>query len=354
MASRRLQRLRARLAELNLDAMLITQAENRRYLSGFTGSAGVLIIGHEKQVLATDSRYWGQMAREAPLFELAQIKGKTEPTVLETLKALGARRVGFESGQVTVAQLEGWQKEFAAIELVPTQNVVESLRAVKDAQEIEVMRRASVLTDQAFDFLMDTIRPGMTEKQLAWDVEVFLRTHGAEGLAFEVHIASGPNSAEPHHPPTDRAVQEGEPIWIDMGARMDGYCSDLTRSFVIGKPDDQFKRIYNIVLQAQMDTERAMRAGLPGKEADAVARRVIEEAGFAENFGHGLGHGLGLAVHEKPSAGRLSDDTLMEGGVVTVEPGIYIPGWGGVRIEDVVIIEQGRAQVMTQAHKPQY
>ncbi|MBI1801825.1 MAG: M24 family metallopeptidase [Chloroflexi bacterium] len=353
---KRLEGVRRALAEQNLDALLVAQSEEApsphvRYLSGFGGSKAVLIITPQRQIIASDSRYWDQIGKQCPDFELVKLTLKPDETLRDTLRALGVRRAGFESRRLTVDQQAEWAKAFESVELVATKDVVESLRMIKDDQEIETLRRALALTDQAYEYIVNWIEPGMSEKEVAWELESFMRTHGADGLAFDVHVASGPGSAEPHHVSDTRPIALGEPIWIDMGARVGGYCADLTRSFTLGEPDAQFKRIYMIVLQAQLAVERALKAGLPGKEADAIARKVIEDAGYGANFGHGLGHGLGLAVHEKPSAGRASEDTLVSGAVVTVEPGIYIPGWGGVRIEDVALIRDDDAEVLTRASK---
>jgi Xaa-Pro aminopeptidase len=358
MVSTRLQSIRRKLAERNLDALLVRQAEetptyNVRYLSDFTGTAAVLLAAHEQQFIASDSRYWEQIEKQAPDFGLLKYKNHTEQaaSVHEALRGIGAKRVGFESQRLTVAQHELWTKTFEGIELVATNDLVEAVRMVKDEQEVGVTRRAIALTDQAYEHVLNWIEPGVSEKEVAWELESFMRTHGADGLAFDVHVASGPGSAEPHHVSGEREIQLGEPVWIDMGARVNGYCADLTRSFALGEADDQFKKIYEIVLRAQLACENALRAGMTGKEADAIARQVIAEAGYGDNFGHGLGHGIGLAIHEKPSAGRVSEDVLPAGALLTVEPGIYIPGWGGVRIEDVALIQDGGAEILTKASK---
>lgn len=358
MTNPRLAGARRLLSEQNLDALLIRQSEetptfNVRYLTGFTGSAAVVIVGREQQFVASDSRYWGQIEKQSPDFGLLKYKNHPEQTevVRDALRALNAKRVGFESERLTVAQHERWAKSFEGIELVPTSNLVETLRMSKDESELAQMRKAHALTDQAYEYILNYIEPGMSEKEVAWELESFMRTHGADGLAFDVHVASGPGSAEPHHVSGERQIQEGDPIWIDMGARVAGYCADLTRSFVLGEADEQFKKIYEIVLRAQLACEHALKAGMAGKDADAVARQVITDAGYGDNFGHGLGHGLGLAVHELPSAGRVSQDTLTAGSILTVEPGIYIPGWGGVRIEDVALIRDGGAEILTRASK---
>ena len=358
MTSPRLASARRLLNEQNLDALLIRQSEetptfNVRYLTGFTGSAAVAIIGREQQFIASDSRYWGQIEKQSPEFALLKYNNHPEQTdiVRDALRSIGAKRVGFESERLTVAQHERWAKSFEGMELVATSSLVETLRMTKDDAELTVMRKAHALTDQAYEYILTYIEPGMSEKEVAWELESFMRTHGADGLAFDVHVASGPGTAEPHHVSNERQIREGDPIWIDMGARVGGYCADLTRSFVLGDADEQFKKIYEIVLRAQLACEHALKAGMAGKDADAVARQVIADAGYGENFGHGLGHGLGLAVHEMPSAGRVSQDILTAGSIVTVEPGIYIPGWGGVRIEDVALIREGGAEILTGASK---
>ena len=353
MTIQRIAHVRRALREKNLDAMVITNEHNRRYLSGFTGSAGWLLITPDKLFMITDSRYWGQSATQAPQFEL--VKHLTRPEQLEklrdTLKTLGAQKVGFEGDDVSVNQHQQWKEMCAGIELTPLSEAVEQLRAVKDEQELAKIRRAIALTDKAYEHIRRWIEPGMSEREVAWELEVFMRTRGAEGMAFDVHVASGPGSAEPHHAPSERKIQMREPIWIDMGAKVDGYCADCTRSFTLGEPDAQFKKIYDIVLRAQLTAIHALKAGLPGKEADTIARKVIEDAGFGENYGHGLGHGVGLFIHEKPSAGKVSEDTLSAGALLTVEPGIYIPEWGGVRIEDVVIIGEQGVENLTTAPK---
>ena len=358
MTNPRLAGARQLLSEHKLDALLIRQSEetptfNVRYLTGFTGSAAVVVVGREQQFIASDSRYWGQIEKQSPDYALVKYKNHPEQTdvVRDALRSIGAQRVGFESERLTVAQHERWAKSFEGMELVSTTNLVETLRMTKDEAELAVMRKAHALTDQAYEYILSFIEPGMSEKEVAWELESFMRTHGADGLAFDVHVASGPGTAEPHHVSSERQIQEGDPIWIDMGARVGGYCADLTRSFVVGEADEQFKKIYEIVLRAQLACEHALKAGMAGKDADAVARQVITEAGYGDNFGHGLGHGLGLAVHEMPSAGRVSQDILASGSIVTVEPGIYIPGWGGVRIEDVALIRDGGAEILTRASK---
>lgn len=347
----RLTKLREALTTEGLDAILITQPGNRRYLSGFTGSAGVLLISQDQAILATDFRYYEQVEKQAPDFRLVKITDEFKMLLPELVHQVGAKRVGFESAHLTVDQHQEWQEVAECFELVPTKELVEGIRALKDEDELSKIRKAIALADEALAHIAGFIEPGMTEKEVAWELEVFVRTHGAEKVAFDLIVASGPNGAMPHATVSERVIRAGEPIVIDLGAMVDGYNSDLTRTICSGRPDDRLKEIHDIVLEAQCTAEQSIRPGMTGKQADGIARQVIEEAGYGENFGHGLGHGVGLAVHEKPGVGRLSEDVLEPGTVFTVEPGIYLPGWGGVRIEDIVVMREDGVEVLTQASK---
>jgi len=354
----RLSALRQKMAEQKLDAMLVTQAENRRYLSGFTGSAGYLFITATQAHLATDSRYWEQVGQQAADFALAKIEaGKSNQLFADLVRAAGATRVGYEAGDLTVATYRELQKALrpdrarAIARLVPTKGLVEGLRAIKDASELALIEQAVALGDAAFAYGVQRLQPGMTEKQAAWEIERYLREHGAEGVAFELIVASGPNGAMPHARPSERLIQAGEPIVIDMGCRVHGYNSDLTRTIVLGEPGEKFRQVYAIVLQAQLAAEAALRAGPKGKEIDAVARQIIVEAGYGDYFGHGLGHGVGLAVHEEPGLGKLGEKPLQPNMVCTIEPGIYLPGEFGVRIEDMAVVTADGCRVLTKAQK---
>lgn len=347
----RLTKLRSALAEQDLDALLVSQPENRRYLSGFTGSSGWLLISAEQAVLATDFRYYEQVGREAPGFQLAKTEGRFSDLLPRLLTDLGTQRLGFESQHVTVDQLYTWSQPTEGIEWVPLKETVETIRAVKDDAEIGALRRSAALTDAAFGHLMEVLRPGMTEREAAWEIEVYMRTHGASKVAFDLIVAAGSNGALPHARAGSHAIQPGEPIVIDIGCVLDGYCSDMTRTICLGKPNDKYLRVWDTVLQAQEAAEAAISAGVGGVEADAVARDLIKAAGYGEHFGHGLGHGVGLAVHEKPRASWLSEDTLVAGMTLTVEPGIYLPGEFGVRIEDLVIIQEEGVEILSSSPK---
>jgi Xaa-Pro aminopeptidase len=344
--------LRGRLAEADIDALIVSQPENRRYLSGFTGSAGVLIISNDKAILATDFRYYTQAAEEAPAFELAKVGYKLTDHLADLLAEAGAQRVGFESEHLTVAECERWREAAPDVEWIPTSNLVEGLRAVKSADEIEKIRAAVQVADQAFARMVQQLRSGMTEQDVAWVLRAEMHALGAEGVAFESIVAAGPDGAKPHYRPAAREIPAGVPIVIDMGASVNGYHSDMTRTLVIGEPDARFREIYSLVLEAQEKAEAQIRAGMSGVEADAIAREVIEAAGHAEHFGHGLGHGVGLAVHEAPRLSfTASEDPLQPNMVVTVEPGVYLPDWGGVRIEDIGVVGEDGLEILTQTPK---
>jgi Xaa-Pro aminopeptidase len=358
-ATPRLQRLRDALRQNELDAFLISSPEARRYLSGFTGSAGYLLISQSDAVLATDFRYVEQAGRQAPLFRVERIAGKMD-WFPKLASQLGARKIGFEGRHMTVGAHSAFQKAIAEAEnrdglaLVEASDTVDVLRATKYREEMELLARAIEITDQAFDEVASTIRAGVTEREVAWRLEKAMRERGAEGLAFDVIVGAGPNGALPHHRADDTVIGNDSPVVIDMGARYEGYCADLTRTIVVGEPDETFRRVYETVLRAQLAAEEGVESGMTGGEVDAISRDIIDEAGYGDSFGHGLGHGVGLAVHEFPRVGPDAEDAIEDGMVFTIEPGIYLSDWGGVRIEDVVVMEHGRARVLSRAPKLEY
>jgi Xaa-Pro aminopeptidase len=350
----RLEAVRQAMQASGLEAALIGQAENRRYLSGFTGSAGRLIITAQDACIAVDPRYYEQATLEAPDYELYEVGHQANARAVERLTKLGITRAGFEAESVTYSEAEELREKGPGIEWVPVKAMVETLRAVKSSDEIEAIRAAVHLADQTVQHLYDTIRAGMTEQQVAWQAEVFTREHGATGVAFPFIIAGGKNAALPHASPSADPIEPGQPVVVDLGARINGYVSDITRTFSLGRPQDpEYEKVYNIVLRAQEAAIQGARPGMTGVEIDRLARQVIEEAGYGEQFGHGLGHGVGLAVHEMPRLGPAAQDTPIEAGaVVTFEPGIYIAGRFGVRIEDIGVITEGGVEVLTNASKP--
>jgi Xaa-Pro aminopeptidase len=351
----RLKKFRRQMVEANIDGFMITQPENRRYLSGFTGSNGVLIISADKQVLATDSRYYEQVRQQCPDWELVEVGYDFAGSMLELLRSLelGARRVGFEAEHVSVATLHSWERALLGrLVLIHAEGFVEQFRMRKDEDEIDRIKKAVALTDEAFAHVTAWIRPGMTELQVAWELESYMRTHGAEAIAFPPIVASGPNSAKPHAEPTDRPVQRGVPIILDFGCMIEGYCSDMTRTICLGQPaDDKYMEIWNIVSEAQQAALAGAKANTTGVEVDKLARNIIDQAGYKEYFGHGLGHSLGLAIHENPRYSFMYPHEVPAGAVMTVEPGIYIPDWGGVRLEDLVVVRDEDVEILSAAPK---
>jgi Xaa-Pro aminopeptidase len=355
---RRLAHLRQRLIAHDpaVEALLVTEGNNRRYSSGFTGSAGQLLVAATAAILLTDFRYVEQATAQAPDYEVVKTDGPPWPVVAEQVARLGVKRLGVEAQTMTIDEhnrlVDVLAEKAPGTEVVPLRGMVEAVRQAKDPAEIETIHRAVKIADRALEAVIRELQPGLTEREVAWQLEVAMRERGAEGVSFPIIVASGPNGAMPHHRPSTRQIELGEPIVIDMGCILDGYCSDMTRTVVLGEPDARFWEIYNIVLRAQQACEDGLRAGMLGKEGDALSREAIKKAGYGDRFGHGTGHGVGLAIHEAPYLSPTRGDTrLEEGTVVTVEPGIYLPGWGGVRIEDMVVVGQPRSLILTTAHK---
>jgi Xaa-Pro aminopeptidase len=364
----RVKRLREKMAEHDLHAFLVgcpvedifrLSAANRRYISGFTGSAGWALVTEEKAFIAVDFRYVEQAQSECTGFNVFRTVGGIDKWFADLVSEAGlaAKRVGFQANDLSVAGLNALRKAIDAMpetdrpKLLSAPKLISDLRAIKELDELEALQRAVDVGDAAFVHVSEMLAPGMTEHEVAWEIEKHARENGAEFMSFPTIVAAGAHGAMPHAQPTDYEIQRGDPVVIDMGVIVDGYCSDLTRTIVCGgKGDDQFKKIYDIVLTAQLAAEELIRPGMTGEEAHMLAHNVIAEAGYGENFGHGLGHGVGLQVHEAPSVGRTAANELLDGMIITVEPGIYIPGWGGVRIEDQCVIENGR--VRPQSHAP--
>jgi Xaa-Pro aminopeptidase len=342
-----------------IDAMLVLIEENRRYLSGFLGedhqfdeSAGALLITDNESVLATDSRFEVQAGNEAPDYEIVIYRKGLAKSLPELIRRFSITRIGFESVRVTVKQLETLRKELSSasltVDLVPLEEMVEALRLIKSDEEIDRTRKALAIAETAFRQVAGRLEPGVTEKQVAWEMELAMRRGGADSLSFPVIVAAGPNSALPHAIPGDRPLAEGEPVLFDWGARLDGYCSDTSRTIILGAPDDTFLDVYHTVLEAQRRAIEAIKAGASSRQVDSVAREFIREKGYGGKFGHGLGHGTGLAVHEGPRLSPLKETTLQAGMLVTVEPGIYLPEWGGVRIEHQVVVGEDGPVVLNE------
>ncbi len=355
----RLDRLRALLTERNLNAALISLAANRYYLTGFPAddhgtdeSAGFLIVDREQATLITGATNapWAA-ATVRPGVTVVAAERPWERTVGERLREFP--QVGFEDAALTVAGLRAVREAAGGrIGFVPLGAAVSGLRAVKEPAELDLMARIIRLTDEVFVAATADLTAGTTERQLARRIDRTMLDLGADGPAFPTIVAAGPHGARPHHTPTDRPIAPSEPVIIDMGVAIDGYAGDLTRTIWVGEPTERLRAIYNVVYDAQRAALAALRAGLSGKEADALAREPITAAGYSEQFTHGLGHGLGIRVHEAPSLGKKSEEALRPGQVVTVEPGIYIEDWGGVRIEDVGVVEANGFRNLTAAPKP--
>jgi Xaa-Pro aminopeptidase len=352
----RLAKLRPELIKKEVDAILVSQPENRFYLSGFDGLDGYLLITAKDTILATDFRYVEQVKRQSPDFALFEIKGKMSDWFPKLVDGLNIRRVGFESGATTFAQYlklsEIISGQNISLTLVPLSNIVENLRAIKEPEELAFIRKAAEIGDRAFEYVADRIKPGMTEKEIAWALEKHMRENESQSMPFEIIVGAGPNGALPHAQPSDRPIAVQEPIVIDMGAKFGGYSSDLTRTICLGKPDKTFVKIYGIVRKAQEAAINSIATGMSGIKADSFARDIIREAGYADMFGHGLGHGVGLATHDPaPRLSYLSNDVLANGMVFSIEPGIYLPEWGGVRIEDLAVLEEGKVKLISHAKK---
>ena len=354
----RLARLQGVLARKNIHALLVTQPANRRYLSGYTAadhdiqeSAGVLLVPRRGQpYLLTDSRFILQAEEEAAGFAVRLYQKGLPARLQRLLPELSVRRLAFESHYLlhsTAGRLARLAEKLK-IDLVPVTDMVEPLRTVKTDGEIDRIRAAVLLNERVFQQVYRTIRPGMTEAAIALALETAMRELGAEGPSFDTIVAFGTNAAKPHAVPSTRVLAAGETVLIDMGLVLDGYCSDMTRTVVVGKPDPLFTERLRIVRRAQLTAIKAIRAGILSRDVDLAARRVIREAGYGACFGHALGHGVGLEVHEEPRLSSRCRKKLRAGMVVTVEPGIYLPEWGGIRLENMVVVREGGCEVLNQ------
>lgn len=347
----RLARLRNKLNEKQVDGMLVTSAVNRRYLSGFTGTSGYLLVTADQAVLFSDFRYRSQAPAQAPDFTFVEHGQKPQETIRDKAREFGVRRLAFEDHDLTVADHHRYAEAFPDTELVPAGKLIEDIRMVKDEAELAVMREACAIADRAFQHMLDVLKPGVTERAAALELEFFMRKEGASGTSFETILASGERSALPHGTASDRVLGSGEFVTLDFGAYYNGYCSDLTRTVVLGPATDRHREIYNIVLEAQQAVLDGIRPGMTGREADKIARDIIGKHGYGDQFGHGTGHGLGMEIHEEPRLSLSGNIVLEPGMTVTVEPGIYVPDFGGVRIEDDIVITDSGADLLTHAPK---
>ncbi|MFQ5484347.1 MAG: aminopeptidase P family protein [Desulfobacterales bacterium] len=359
----RLNLFRKSCSRLRIDTFLILIEENRRYLSGFTGedtrfdeSAGALLITDKQLLLATDARFETQGRMEAPLFEIYTYRSGLIKALPRLLKRFKTKKLGFESLRISFQDYtriaEQLKSDLPTVKLIPTENIIENQRVLKEPGEIAIIRKALLIAENVFKDLSNTLKPGMTEKEAAWSLEKRLRENGADSLSFPVIAAFGENSALPHAIPSDRKVRKGEPILFDWGAKVNGYCSDISRTLFFDTIDKKFQKIYDTVFDAQQMAIDAIKPGVSSKAVDKVARDYIGKMGFKDKFGHGLGHGVGLSVHEAPRLSPLKDETLEPGMIITVEPGIYLPGMGGVRLENMIMVKEDGAEVLNRLDLP--
>jgi Xaa-Pro aminopeptidase len=355
----RLRRLREATAAIGADAAIVSHPTNRHYFSGFPAgdhapdeSSGILVVAEEAAILFTSPTNlpWAESAVGPPV--IARPWSRPWPEFLgQELQTLGVRCAAFEDRALSVADHAGILQAVGNVRLVPVENAFHALRAVKSDEELASIAEAARITDAAFARATSDLEPGITEKALAWRIEAAMHDLGADRPGFPVIVAAGPHGARPHHDPSDRPIEEGEPVVIDIGAMVGGYSADLTRTICLGDPPPAYIDRYNTVLSAQRRALTEIRAAMSGREADAVAREPLSAAGFGDQFLHGLGHGVGLHIHEFPSLGKSSDDILEPGHVVTIEPGVYFEGWGGIRIEDLCVVTSTGLEVLSAAPK---
>lgn len=355
----RISKVQAALAGAQVDALLVTSLTNVRYLTGFSGSNGQVLLTASQAHFFSDPRY---EQRALSLVEGAEVhiySGRLSETswqgppaeALKLLTVSSVQRLGIEASTMSVAERDSLASVMEGTEIVATEGMVEVLRKVKDAQEIDAIRRAVAVADRAFTEILGELQPGRKERDIALSLEMIMRNSGAEDASFEPIVGSGPLSAHIHHTPGERELAKGDLVLMDFGALVDGYCSDMTRTVVLGAATDEQREIYDLVRRAQQAGIDALGPGTSGRAVDAAARKVIEDAGFGERFAHGLGHGVGLAIHEDPRLSKTSEDVIAVGEVITVEPGVYIPGSGGVRIEDCVLVTDQGAEVLGSSPK---
>lgn len=346
----RVEKLRKKMQEENLDSFLITSPYNLRYLTNFTGTTGLAVITLEKAFFITDFRYTEQAAAQAQGFEIIKNVGPIFEEVADLVQKEGLRELGFE--ETTVSFLEySVLEEIIDAQLIPISGMIEELREIKDEEEIAIIEKACSIADLAYDHILKMIQPGMTELEVANQLDFYMRSLGASGVSFETIVASGLRSAMPHGVASKKIIEQGDLITIDFGCYYEGYVSDMTRTFAIGDPGEQLKEIYQIVLEAQLAVLEVAKPGVTGKQLDAVARDYITKHGYGEAFGHSTGHGIGLEIHEGPNVSVRAEKQFVPGNIITDEPGIYLPGIGGVRIEDDLLITSDGNRVLTHSPK---
>jgi Xaa-Pro aminopeptidase len=347
----RLRQLRAQFSSLNIDAFLVTFGPHLRYLSGFSGSSGIGFVTTDACYLITDGRYASQVKSEVQGWRVVITATSFFEELQKKKRLRTGMRIGFDGNTVVLSQYTQLKKLFSKAKFLPKVDCIERIAVVKDKTEIGKIRTAVKITDTVFSEILPLLQPGVTELDIAAEISYRQRKHGAEADAFETIVASGERSALPHGRATTKTIQHGDIVTLDFGCVFEGYHSDLTRTVMVGKPSSEAKKIYSIVRDAQQRAIDATKSGIKGKDLDAVARRFIKDRGYDKYYRHSLGHGIGLQIHEAPRISVLSTSVLSSGNVVTIEPGIYIPHLGGVRIEDDVVITNGSCEVLTQSPK---
>ena len=347
-----LARLQNAIRESGTPAIAITNMPSVHWLTGFTGSFGVAVITQNSGIFVTDSRYTIQAAEQCHDLPTTSFRNPTNIVdfLHEQLKELGVSQLAFDHNNITVSQLSRWSETLEGIELVPTDDPIEELRQIKTEEEVARIRKCCRVTDEALERLIGLLKPGISELELLWDLEDFLRQHGAT-LAFDPIIVSGERTARPHGDPSEKKIEKGEFVTFDIGARIDGYCSDITRTVLMGPANDRQREVYDHLLKTQIACIDAMVPGANGKEVDSLARKMLDEKDLGQYFGHGLGHGLGALVHDTGRLSPIIEQDIKVGQVWTIEPGVYIEGFGGMRIEDDIVITEGEPLILTEFPK---
>lgn len=349
--NRRLERAKKIISQQGLDGIFVSSPVNRRYLSNFTGTAGYLLITEEENLFITDFRYVEQAKQQCPDYTVVMHPKEFWDKFSELISERSIKNLGFEDEHITYSQYKKLAEKIEGVNLVPLGQCLNNLRMVKDEEELELIKTAARIADQAFKHILTFIKPGVKEKDLALELEYFMKSRGISAPAFDFIVASGYRSALPHGVASEKEIEKGDFVTLDFGGVYQGYCSDMTRTVVVGEYSPKQKEIYQIVLHAQEKALEQIRIGMTGAEVDKISRDIIEEAGYGEYFGHGLGHGVGLLIHEAPALNYKGETVLEPGMVVTVEPGIYIPDFGGVRIEDLVVIRENGVENFTSSTK---
>ena len=347
----RYEKIKKILEDKELDAIVVSNGYNMRYLSGFSGATGYLYLSKSKKMVLTDSRYTIQAEEEAKEFQVIEVSKKYNEHIKELLEQDQGKRVGFESKDLLYYDFRKWKEAMPNAEWFPLEDELSNLRIIKTPEEIAAIEKAEAIGDKAFSDILHIIKPGITELEIAAHLEFSMKKYGAENLSFDTIAASGIHSSMPHAVPTNKKVENGDFITMDFGCVYEGYCSDMTRTIVVGKASAEQKKVYQTVLDAQLAALDFIKAGYKGKEIDAVARKVIDDAGYKGCFGHGLGHSVGLFIHESPNLSSKEEKVIQANVTETVEPGIYIKGFGGVRIEDLVVVTEDGCRNLTHSEK---